>query len=96
LTLSITSNDHWAPVAESVVLPPNQPPEAKVSSQPAGAPCHGAGRDTFAETPRPQHRHMPSALLCRLAALERFLSCNSPPFANIFYDSKKKFNLVLI
>jgi hypothetical protein len=31
-----------------------------------------------------------------LAALERFLSCNSPPFANIFYDSKKKFNLVLI
>lgn len=46
-------------------------------------------------TPRPQHRHMPSALQCRLAALERFLSCNSPPFANIFYDSKK-INLVLI
>jgi hypothetical protein len=34
-------------------------------------------------------------MMWRVAELERFVSCNSAPFANTFYDSQK-FNLALI
>jgi hypothetical protein len=82
-------------VAESVVLPPNQPPEAKVSSQPAGrlvtAPAETRLQNT--SPPAPSHAFGIAVSACRVGTVPEL---QLTAICKHILRLEKKINLVLI